>query len=451
MHGRSNHIRNIPNIDDAIRTKRVAAYCRVSGDRNEAFHSLEAQMAYFQSTISLHPEWELVEVYSDRAVTGTRENREEFQKMLKACREGEIDIILCKSITRFARNSMTLLTVLRELTRLGVNVIFDEERIETLSAKGEFVISVLAARAQEESRSASLNQIWRIRKCYEKGIPVTGNCLGYRMVDHQFLIDEEEEALVRRIFDMYLSGMGVGTIAKRLTEEGVKTRRGFSCWSTHAVFTIIRNEKYVGDLLLQKKYIEDYMTKRTVENKGERQMYVVTDAHDAIIDRETFDRIQAEIRRRQEVYPSEKGADHYPFTGLIVCGQCGKRYNRAIAVCRDQTYRHPIWICPTFKRLGTKFCKSQRIPEKVLIETTCKVLGMEELDETVLRDNIREILVPGKNTLLFRFHDGTEKRVEWSNSRKDSWTPEMKAKASEKSREKWKERKAHAQADDKTP
>ena len=205
MHKRKSMQEYNPNLDAFANKKRVCAYARVSGDRDEAFHSLSAQISYYQKIIAERPDWEFVEVFSDRGITGTKENREGFQAMLTACREGKVDIVLAKSITRFARNTVILLETIRELKSLGISVQFEEEHIDTLSSKGELLISILAARAQEESRSASENQLWRIKKSYEKGIPVTGNCLGYRMVDHQFLVDEEEEQIVLRIFSMYLS------------------------------------------------------------------------------------------------------------------------------------------------------------------------------------------------------------------------------------------------------
>ncbi len=262
MHKRKSMQEYNPNLDAFTNKKRVCAYARVSGDRDEAFHSLSAQISYYQKIIAERPDWEFVEVFSDRGITGTKENREGFQAMLTACREGKVDIVLAKSITRFARNTVILLETIRELKSLGISVQFEEEHIDTLSSKGELLISILAARAQEESRSASENQLWRIKKSYEKGIPVTGNCLGYRMVDHQFFVDEEEEQIVLRIFSMYLSGMGPVAIAKKLTEEGVVNRFGEVSWSRTAIMKILRNEKYAGDLKLQKKYIVDYISKK---------------------------------------------------------------------------------------------------------------------------------------------------------------------------------------------
>lgn len=239
MHERSIHVEYTPDFEQMTRKKRVAAYARVSTNKDEAIHSLSAQISYFNNLITSHSDWEFVEIFADEGFTGTKDNRPEFQRMLEACREGRIDMILAKSITRFARNTVTLLETARELKALNIDIYFEEERLHTISAKGELLLSVFAARAQEESRSASENQKWRIRKKYEKGEPVNGNALGYRLVDGTFWIDEEEEQIVLRIFSMYLSGMGRTAIAKKLNEEGVSTRLGRAKWHPGSILAII--------------------------------------------------------------------------------------------------------------------------------------------------------------------------------------------------------------------
>ena len=441
MHKRKSYVEYDPNLSEKKRKKRVAAYARVSGDRDEAFHSLSAQISYFHDVIKKHPDWEFVDVYSDRGITGTKENRPGFQKMLAAARAKEIDLILAKSITRFARNTVILLETVRELRSIGVGVYFEEENIDTLSEKGEFMISILAARAQEESRSASENQKWRIRKAYAKGRPVTGNCLGYRMVDHQFLIDDEEEELVLRIFSMYLSGMGVGTIAKKLTDEGVKTRFGHDHWSPFVIRSIIRNEKYQGDLVLQKSYITDHITKKEAKNNGELPKYVIKDAHDPIIDRETFEKVQTEIKRRAESHPKGKCMNSFPFSKMIVCGRCNAHYKHKYNAAGTK-YQKPIWICCTFDQLGKKYCNSQFIPEDILTNVTCKTLGLESLENVDLHDYLQMIRVPDNNTLVYVFKDGTEKKVDWAHvSRSKSWTPEMKEVARKRAIEQHKRKK----------
>lgn len=430
MHERKTQQEYTPDIEAMIRKKRVCAYARVSGDRDEAFHSLSAQVSYYQKMIADHPDWEFVEVFSDRGITGTKENREGFQAMLTACREGKVDMVLAKSITRFARNTVILLETVRELKKLGIDIHFEEEHIETLSSKGELMISILAARAQEESRSASENQLWRIKKSYEKGIPVTGNCLGYRMVDHQFLIDEEEEQIVLRIFSMYLSGMGNIAIAKKLNEEGVKNRLGEVKWSPSGIAKILKNEKYRGDIRLQKSYVVDYISKKSVKNCGERKSYYVADAHDPIISQEKFDAVQVEIARRAKRAHTCTERTFTVFSGMITCGKCGKHFVR----CKSNAgtkYSKPAWGCRTFNKLNKKYCDmGQKIPENILMEIVCGLLKLDEFDENVVRDYIKEIIVPGPNVLIIHFADGSEEQVEWHNpSRRDSWTPEMKEAA----------------------
>ncbi len=440
MEERKTYVEQYPDLSTLNRKKRVCAYARVSGDRDEAFHSLSSQISYYQQKIGENPAWEFAGVFSDRGITGTKELRPGFQAMLTACREGKVDIVLAKSITRFARNTVILLSTIRELKSLKIEVQFEEENVSTLSGTGELILSVLAARAQEESRSASGNQLWRIQKCYQKGIPVTGNCLGYRLVDHQFLIDEEEEQLVLRIFSMYLSGMGLTAIAKQLTVDGVKTPEGADKWSMNTVRHILFNEKYQGDLKLQKRYTTDYLSKKLVANHGEKPIYYVRDAHDAIIDRETFQQVQEELERRSAQYHTEHNGEHFPFKKMICC-QCGAHFIRKVDSRKDGALR-PIWICPKYSVYSTAYCKSQAIPESILIQKTCEVLGLTELDEAILRAKIAKILAPEKNTLVFVFKDGSEKRVEWQHaSRRQSWTPEMKEAARARAIIYWQEKK----------
>ena len=423
----------IPDLAALTAKKRVAAYARVSGDREEAFHSLSAQTTYFQRIISANPQWEFAGIFSDRGITGTKGNRPGFQAMLKACREKQIDMVMAKSITRFARNTVILLETVRELKTLGIAVYFEEERINTLSGEGELLISLLAARAQEESRSASENKLWQIRRMFEQGVPVTGDCLGYRMVDHELLIEEEEEQTVRRIFEMYLSGMGKTAIARKLTEDGVKNRFGEVHWCRGTVEQIIRNEKYCGDLRLQKRYRIDYITKRDVVNHGERKMYYVKDAHDPIIPREQFAAVQSEIARRAGNM-NQKKADKTVFSGLIRCHECGKHFTRKIANANSK-YAKPAWVCRQSDAYGKSTCPmTQKIPENILQQKTCEVLGVSELDEETLHNRIAEIIVPEKNVLVYVFTDGSTQRVEWQfRSRRESWTPEKKAAAKAKS------------------
>ena len=214
--------------------KRVAAYARVSSGKDAMLHSLSAQISYYSDMIQRHPGWEFAGVFADEAKTGTRDSREQFQKLLQACHEKQVDMVITKSISRFARNTVTLLSTIRELKAIGVDVFFEEQNIHTLSADGELMITVLASYAQEESLSASENRKWRIRKNFEAGIPCDGTVLGYRYKDGRYVIEPTEAEIVRRIYSMYLSGMGERSIAKMLNSEELPTRYG-NRWTNNSI------------------------------------------------------------------------------------------------------------------------------------------------------------------------------------------------------------------------
>ena len=312
-------------IMPTIEKKKVAAYTRVSTGKDSMLHSLSAQISYYNNYISSRPDWELVEIYADEGISGTKDDRPDFLRMIADCRNGKVDMILTKSITRFARNTVTLLQTIRELKLLNVDVYFEKENIHTLSADGEFMITLLASYAQEEARSASENQLWRIRRMFEQGIPNTCHHYGYRLVNGKFEVYPEEAVVVKRIFDMYLSGLGVTRIAKTLRNEGIPTRFDKN-WQPAVVYEMLKNKTYTGYLLLQKTYHKDYITKKSVKNNGEKPMYEVLDAHEAIIDEETFYAVQVEIALRRNKYLKKNMAPHdnYEFSGLLYCGVCGE-------------------------------------------------------------------------------------------------------------------------------
>ena len=220
--------------------KRVAAYARVSSGKDAMLHSLSAQISYYSDMIQKTPGWQFVKVYADEAVTGTRDSREQFQNLLQDCRDGKVNMVITKSISRFARNTVTLLSTIRELKTIGVDVFFEEQNIHTMSADGELMISVLASYAQEESLSASENQKWRIRKNFQAGIPCDATLLGYRYKNGQYMIEPKEAETVRRIFREYLAGKGDMAIIAQLNKEGIPTRCGNN-WSKHSVIRILKN------------------------------------------------------------------------------------------------------------------------------------------------------------------------------------------------------------------
>lgn len=259
-------------VSRQIKLIKVAAYSRVSSGKDAMLHSLSAQVSYYSNLIQNHDGWLYCGVYADEAVTGTKENRAEFQRLMDDCRKGKIDLIITKSISRFSRNTVTLLNTIRELKLLGIGVVFEEQNINTLSADGELMLTILASYAQEESLSVSENCKWRIRSDFKRGVlPMfVQNIYGYeRTADGGLKIIPEEAELVKRIFSMYLDGLGILKIAKILTEECAPSNSNGK-WSEKKVRYILSNEKYAGDLLLQKSFCTDHLTKHRKKNCGEK-------------------------------------------------------------------------------------------------------------------------------------------------------------------------------------
>jgi len=418
----------LPKIE---RKKRVAAYVRVSCEKQTMRHSLSAQVSYYSAWIQRRIDWAFAGVYADDPISGTKDNRVEFQRLLADCRAGKIDMIITKSISRFARNTLVTLAILRELKELEVNVFFERENIHSISGEGELLLSLLASFAQEESRSVSENCKWRIRKWFQQGRPNTGHMLGYRLKAGKLHIVSEEAKVVRQIFADYLSGMGRQAIVKKLNAEGIPTKMG-GAWMESTIDKILHNEKYAGDLVLQKTFVKDHITKKKCINRGELPKYHIQSSHEAIIPRETFRRVQQEIAKRAAKYqPRPQTPIEYPFSSLIICEKCGKHYRRKHAAAGTK-YEKVVWICNTFNTLGKAVCDSQQIPETILLAKTADILGLTAFDEAVFKAQIAEIRVPAHNTLVYVRHDGIRILAHWQNpSRARSWTPEMKQAARE--------------------
>lgn len=417
-------VKFLPKQPQALR---VAAYARVSSGKEAMLNSLSAQISYYNEYIQNHSGWLYCGVYSDAAKTGTKENREGFQKLLAACRAGQVDLVVTKSISRFARNTVTLLSMVRELSALGVNVYFERENIYSMGGEGEMMLAILASFAQEESRSASENQLWRIRKNFEEGIPWHGIMLGYKLDNGRYEIVPEEAAVVRRIYEDYLSGMGYQAIAKQLNEEGIPSSWGVK-WLDSAVQKILCNYTYTGNLLLQTTFRENHITKKRFANKGEMPMYHAEGAHEAIVSMETFQAVQEEkARRTARFLKNERPKSPYPFTSLLCCDNCGKHYRRKV------TKGGPVWICRTFNSKGKEACESKQIPENTLTAITAEVIGVKEFTADILRLRVDHITVQNGNVLIYHFKDGTETTRTWKDrSRSESWTPERREAARRK-------------------
>lgn len=414
-----------------IRLKRTAAYARVSSGKDAMLHSLSAQVSYYNQLIQSNPDWLFCGIYADEALTGTKDNRENFQKMLAECRAGNIDLIITKSISRFARNTVTLLKTVRELKDIGVDVYFEEQHIHSMSADGELMLSILASYAQEESYSASENQKWRIRRDFEQGKICSIQMLGYRRTKSGSLeIVPKEAETVRMIFSDYLSGMGKQAIANKLNEIGIKTVHGCE-WTTEDIRRTLKNEKYAGNMLLQKSFRENHITKRKITNDGQLPQYFVENSHPAIIEQHIFDAVQERMKKQREQFTAPQSTvASYPFTGKIQCNCCGKSYRR------KKTPTGIVWICATYNTKGKKYCPTaKQIPENTLIDLCCEILGIQEFDANILEQQIDQILVPKPNELIFLFRDGHTISAHWKDrSRSESWTEEMRQKAREDAR-----------------
>lgn len=428
-------IRKVKPAAAMPRLERVAAYCRVSSGKDAMLHSLSTQVSRYSEFIQCHPGWAYAGVYADEALTGTKDDRPEFQRLLADCRAGKIDRVLTKSVSRFARNTVTLLETVRELKELGVAVYFEEQNIDSLSGDGELMLTILASFAQEESKSVSDNCKWRIRKDFSEGKPMNLPLLyGYRREKGRIVIDEREAEIVRFIFRSCLNGMGKGRITEELREQGVPCRLGGE-WQTETVGGILKNEKYTGDALLQKTYIENHLTKRKCFNRGELPQYYAESTHPAIIDHEMYEKVQVLIAERREKTNVQKDVTaRYPFSGLIVCGCCGAHYHRRTNPTRI------TWQCVTYLRRGKKHCAAKQISEETLRSLTREALGVPEITEENIRA-LAEIQIPCPNHILFVFKDGHETERVWQDhSRAESWTDEMR----EKARAQMKRRHGHA-------
>ena len=347
------------------RKKRVAAYARVSTEQDEQQSSYEAQVDFYTRHIKSNPDWEFVEVFADRGITGTNtKNRENFNRMIDLALNGGIDIILTKSISRFARNTVDTLQTVRELKAVGVEVRFEKENLHTFDPKCEMMLTIMSSLAQEESRSISENVRWGKQKSMRDGKVslAYSRFLGYKKgADGRPEIVEEEAAIIRKIYDLFLSGKTINEIAAILTNMGVLTPAGRAKWSVSTVRSILSNEKYKGEALLQKTFTVDYLTKEVRKNNGEVPSVRVRNSHEPIIEPEVFDRVQeilAESTKRRA-----KVRTKHPFAGRLICGDCGSFYGHKVWRLRSTGERYNVWYC-NHKYDGDKACESPRLRDE---------------------------------------------------------------------------------------
>ena len=335
---------------------RLAAYCRVSSDSSDQLHSFAAQIKYYSEYCKRHPEYKFVDIYADEGITGTSmEKRDDFRRMLRDCKKGLIDRIIVKSMSRFARNTEEMLTALRALEQMEVSVYFEEQGLDTKSMNSEMFATFPGMVAQQESVSISQNMRWSYKKRMESG---EFNCCapayGFDLINGKLVINETEAAVIRRIFNLYLQGIGMQAIANILNNEGVRRQYGREKWHHTTVNYVLNNERYKGDALLQKQITTQALPFKKQRNHGEQPMYYVENSNPAIVSRETYEAVQALIKSRQ---PScKRKAKTYPLTRTLLCPDCGHTFRRQVV--NGTAY----WLCAE-KATNKTDCAWRRVKE----------------------------------------------------------------------------------------
>jgi len=402
----ANRFDNKGNIKHKIR---VAAYCRVSTSSLDQISSYQAQKEHYTASITENPDWELVDIYADEGISGTsKDKRTEFLRLIRDCEQMKIDLILTKSISRFARNTTDCIETVRKLKALGIAVHFEKENINTMSAESELILTILSSIAEEESKSISQNLKWSHQKRAQEGNPVrfSVKLLGYEYNNkNELIIVPEEAKIVQFIFESYVNGKSHGMIASELMKKGIKTSAGGSKWTVGAVKNVITNEKYVGDFLIGKFYTtEDGRFKRK-KNYGQAPQYYVKGHHQAIISRELYDKAQAVLLQRRKQYgvnmnDVDKYSNRYVFSNRAFCGECGCRLTRKITGA-NRYKKHILWYCAHYKD-GVE-CKTTGIVEEKVHAAFIKLFN-------TLYCNYEQILLPfarDMKKLLSLTHENT--------------------------------------------
>ncbi len=386
---------------------RVAAYCRVSTEQEEQQNSYQVQISYYTDLINRKKEWTLVKIFADEGISGTQaKKRPEFLKMIRMCRQQKIDLIITKSISRFARNTVDCLEYVRQLKNLGIGVIFEKENLNTLTMTSEFMIALYGSFAQAESESISKNVSWGKQKAYAEGKVSFqyAKLLGYKKgANGKPEIVPEEAETVRMIYDLFLDGLSFTRIKKALENQNLLTATGKKIWSESNIKSILKNEKYVGDALLQKTFTVDCISKKVQKNNGERPMYLVTNHHDPIIDRDTFNRVQQELARRtskrkisdKTITEQGKYSSKYALSELLICGHCGTPYRRCTWTSCGR--KQIVWRCISRLEYGKKYCTdSPTIHEeplqRAILSAVNEYLDCREEIAKILKANIGSVL-----------------------------------------------------------
>ena len=412
------------NVKLAEKRMKVAAYCRVSTELEQQESSYEAQVEYYTSKIEENPNWKNAGIYADdgKSATNTKK-RDDFNAMIKDALDGKIDMILTKSVSRFARNTVDALITIRKLKEKNVAVVFEKESVNTLDGTGEILLTILSSLAQEESRNISENTRWGVVRRFEKGQVIVNHnkFMGYTKNEKgELVIVPEEAEIVRTVFRLYLEGYSAAKISAHLQEKGIRTTTGKEKWHATVVMKMLRNEKYMGDALLQKTYTVDFMTKKKVINNGIVPQYYVENDHEAIIPKEIFREVQTEIKRRAELCRSktEKKSEcsrysGYALTGVLLCGECGQGYRR-VTWSRNGK-KKIVWRCSNRLKNGKRNCqKSASIEEKVLHSAIMKAIDQATEDA-------EELIRTGRDNILHLTGNHSRENAEKMKEDNDDW------------------------------
>ena len=388
---------------EKIKKLRVAAYCRVSTETEEQNSSYEVQVDHYTEFIKKNTEWEFAGIFADDGISGTNtKKREEFNRMIDECMEGKIDLVITKSISRFARNTLDCLKYIRQLKEKNIAVFFEKENINTMDAKGEVLLTIMASLAQQESQSLSQNVKLGLQYRYQQGKVQVNHkrFMGYtKDEDGNLIIVPEEAEIIKRIYREYLEGKSLAGIGRDLEKDGILTAAGKPKWRPETLKKILSNEKYIGDALLQKTTTVDFLTKKRVKNEGHLPQYYVENSHEAIIPKELFLQAQEELHRRNNIYTgTDKNkriySSKYALSTITFCGDCGDIYRRTYWNVHGR--KEIVWRCVTRIEQGPKVCKSRTVKEGDLYDAVMTAInrllaGGDNMIKT-LEENIHAVI-----------------------------------------------------------
>lgn len=413
---------------------RVAAYCRVSTDSDEQASSYEVQIEHYTEFIKKNTEWAFAGIFADDGISGTNtKKREEFNRMIDECMLGSIDMVITKSISRFARNTLDCLQYIRQLKDKNIGVYFEKENINTLDSKGEIMLTIMASLAQQESQSLSQNVKLGLQYRYQQG-EIQVNCsrfLGYTKDENKHLVIVPEEAeVIKRIYREYLEGSSMNKIKKGLEADGVLTGSGATTWHPSTINKILRNEKYIGDALLQKTYTVDFLTKKRVVNNGIVPQYYIENNHEAIIPREIYMQVQEELARRSTGHVSKNGkrrnfSSNHAFSQIVFCGECGEIFRRVH--WNNHGKKSIVWRCVSRLENTGLACKARTVPEELLGQVAVKaineLLGNKDDFMLMLMKNIKIVINELDNNTVAdidkKLEEMQKQLLKRANSKKD--------------------------------